>query len=179
MAQQVDTLINQAMDKLRVTQDIKYRDQVVLSRADTATALNGDSESRRQSHAVAVMDHYDAEYQSSIGINRIQVVSQLVQACEHFGRRILDKYFVKKSNDGAPVTFKYGDLLFNMAANYELDDEVVERMIKNVGNELQAIQYLQSMHGEEVLRNVNTALLCFIDYYGFRLVCYPTMPLSG
>ncbi|KAI3636260.1 hypothetical protein MIR68_005612 [Amoeboaphelidium protococcarum] len=150
---------------------------------------SGQSASRMPTQ-IQPLAGYDNIYQNSVrNVNiaqQYQVVSKFGEACTYFCKRIIDKLHLRRDGvdgqQGQSDTFKYGDLLFNFAAIYdgaheEEQQEIVQKMEKTVSNELLAVNKINSLHSDT--GGVCKALLGIVDYLGFKVVCYPVMPLSA
>ena len=114
------------------------------------------------------------------GMKRAYLIGSFQELAKYFGKKIIDKYhvsFAKRESDGTifvPETLQYGDILFNFAANYEQDDaEAVWSQEKKTTHEIRSINAINSAGS-----GIHTALMCVLDYKGFRMVAYASMPLD-
>lgn len=179
---------------------IKFTNMDIMTRGDMKYLLTmnrneteGLHQMQRGSISLNPMDPWDAEYQqlcSSINRQTDGQTAMNLRIAEYtgnfrdlavlFGKKIIDQLHIRKNNAneddmGLPETFIYGDILFHFAANYEEEDaNAIEEFEKKTSNELKVIRAVRQAACE-----VNTALMCLIDYKGFRLVAYAAMPLEA
>ncbi|KAI9139390.1 clustered mitochondria-domain-containing protein [Paraphysoderma sedebokerense] len=100
------------------------------------------------------------------------------EVAQYYGQKIIDEYHLKsisKQGEKQPGTWLHGQILFYLASDF--DDESLEQIESSFRKTSLELLGINSVNKHQQ-SDLHTALMCLIDYKGFRLVAYAVMPLE-